>query len=188
MDFEKLSKQEKAIAVAKDVLLQMSKNVYIPNTGSYINGLEHTAETHSSIKDNFDKIKSCSVCAIGSMLLSATHLGNKLSFEELFVGSHVTTVEQLASPKVGELLSSMFDDRTLFLIEECFEGGYDFRTDEFENPTRYSVNVRGLDTSMITSDEIEKCNSFNMMYGNNSPIALKEICENIIRNNGLFIL
>ena len=187
MEFEKLSKEEKAVAVAKDILLQLNQKVYKPCRGSYISGLRSSIES-GSIKDNFDKIETCQVCAIGSFLLSSTHLYNKLDFEDL---SHMyITLDELSNIKIINLLSSIFDDKTLFLIEECFESDYHFEYgyNRFEQPDRYSVDIKNFDIANLTEYEIEQCQDFYEKHGNNSLLVLKAICNNIIDNNGQFIL
>ena len=82
--FNKLSKKQKAVLVAKDVLAQLKCGKYTPKTASYIKIYDENFQPiEGSIKDNFDKVPQCHVCAIGATLLSATHLGNVLEFKDI---------------------------------------------------------------------------------------------------------
>ena len=178
-EFNNLPRKEKAVLVAKDIIEQIKIGRYIPNRGFYINDLRSTEmfSEDSVIRDAFNDIQECRVCAIGATILSATHLGNRLKVTDLNI-NYLVTVHKLRNPKVIKLLDSIFDDRTLLLIESCFEG---FIAED----DRYATKIKRYSYSYITSEVINKCNAFKEQYENTDD-RLIAICQNIITNGGEF--
>lgn len=182
--FNLLTKSEKVVLVAKDVISQIKAEKYIPNTGSYIGSI-HTKEIiKGDIKSNFNKIENCKVCALGSMLLSCTHLGNKLTIDNLDLNLSSIGSLDLEDEEIKSLFSSIFTPKQLALIEQAFEGNdgeiYIKRFDFF----RYSYDVLSTD---LTEQEWSDCNNFYYTY-DNDEVRLIAICKNIIKNKGKFVL
>ena len=191
-EFNALPNNEKAVLVAKDVLEQVKAEKYIPNTGTYIHVFGDGFNFEGSIKDNFDQIQQCKVCALGSMLMSSTHLGNTLTTSD--IDNYPEADDLRDSEKITELFSSIFTNKQLLLIETAFEGYSDFwgetkrqlekRHEEtpfqyYESSDRYSVET-------LTFEETLACEMFNRKYPDDDK-RLIAICRNIIRNKGVFM-
>jgi hypothetical protein len=188
--FNRLSVNEKAVLVAEDVLLQISAKRYTPKRGSYLI-VRGGYNFRGSIKDNFDTIQECQVCALGSMLMSSTHLGNLLTTEDLHHAP--SSWEMRRSEKVTQLFNSIFTNKQLLMIETAFEGYSRFnqktltqiKTDYKKNFIYDEPNAR-YSKEKLTFDETLACEMFNRKY-KDSEKRLKAICRNIIKNNGVFI-
>lgn len=190
--FNALPNNEKAVLVAKDVLVQIKAKIYIPYTGTYIHPNDGF-KFEGSIKKNFEKIPECKVCALGSMLMSSTHLGNILTTSD--IGNSPDVDDLRNSDKVSELFSSIFTDKQLLLIETAFEGYSEFmdwsysKTDIkriYKKDFRYEELSDRYSTETLTFDESLACEMFHRKY-NDDDKRLNAICRNIIKNNGIFI-
>jgi hypothetical protein len=185
-EFDALPKNEKAVLVAKDVLAQIKAKNYIPNTGSYVKPAEYVnkikdlgVKKGDDVRTNFDKLPVCKVCALGSMLLSCTRLGNRLTFGNLNFGdgSTGTSIRELDNPKVKKLFKSIFDGYQLLLIENSFES-------PSWSQDRYGSDVLGLS---LTDEDYSNCREFYLRYSNDDT-RMVAICKNIIKNKGTFKL
>lgn len=180
--FNKLSKARKAVLVAEDVLLQIKAKKYVPKTDKYIAIIGeyfYTRELNSrDIKTNFDIIPPCQVCALGSMLLSCTHLGNLLTFDDIIING--SGMRDINNDNVKKLFKSIFDDKTLTLIETCFENTEKFNTIGIDNFGKDVLDVE------LSEEELQKCYIFYSKYKTDQT-RLIGICNNIIKNNGVFI-
>ena len=188
--FNALPNNEKAVLVAKDVLAQIKADKYVPDTGTYIY-IQGGFDFNGSIKENFDQIEECKVCALGSMLMSSTHLGNILTTSDI---NRFPDADDLRrSEKVTELFSSIFTNKQLLLIETAFEGHTEFfgktkrqlKKTYQENFSYYEPYDRYANEK-LTFDETLACEIFHRKYDDNDK-RLNAICRNIIRNNGVFI-
>lgn len=173
--FSKLSKAEKRVAIAKDVLQQIRVGKYIADAGRYIYGVDapdiEDVYYESDIKKNFSKIKECKVCAMGACLMSATKFANKLKFQDIGSG-----ISDLNNPQVKSLFKSIFSPVQLLLIERSFEG----RT----GGSTVGCDVFGLD-EFDFNQQIEKCSDFYHEYPTDED-RLVGIMNNIIENKGTF--
>jgi hypothetical protein len=188
-EFDALPKNEKAVLVAKDVLKQIKLKKYIPNAGFYIKknwGIDDLKDLglkkKDDVRNNFDKIPQCQVCALGSMLLSCTKLGNRLTFNDVDIINGVR-IQRLNKPKIKKLFNSIFDGYQLLLIENAFEGS-SFTSD------RYAKDILG---HKLSDSDYNKCNKFYFMYGmyctdESTHNRMVAICKNIIKNKGTFVL
>lgn len=203
VSFSKLSKPQKRVAIAKDVLMQIKRGKYIAGTGSYITnvkveGVRGNAEGYfgkiksQPIKENFAKIQECTVCAMGACLMSITKFENKLDFGE--VGSGVSAIN---NEKVKELFSSLFEPLQLLLIERAFEGDSGgtlvaeqlFNLDECDSDIRKQVIKCEKFYQRFTENE-DKLSDYELteQREKNDELRLTAIMENIIRNKGTFKL
>jgi len=173
--FNKLSRQEKAVLVAKDVLAQLKTKRYTANAGSYIKDTIKE-DFKGSIQKNFNKIKECKVCALGACLLSSTKLGNILTTDDLYLSDYSSVgVSDLDNKNIKKLLKSIFTPSQMYLIESAFEG-FSYDSD------RVAVDI----FKQKCNDKIEHVvNSFHRKYDNDKE-RLIAIMENIISNNGVF--
>jgi hypothetical protein len=189
--FNELSKDKKAVLVAKDVLAQIAANKYMPNTGAYVH-FDYEIDFEGDIKSNFDKLPQCSVCALGSMLLSCTNLVNILT-TDIIINDRIGHYE-LKNDDVKELFSSIFSDKQLLMIETSFEGYSDWESytisyikDWFKQDFYYSeASDRYADDERLIFEETLDCQALFLKFDSDQE-RLEAICNNIIRNNGIFI-
>lgn len=199
-EFYKLSREDRAVLVAKDVLSQLAAKKYVPQSGTYIEFTDGVSRK-GQIKDEFSSIEKCKVCALGSIIMSSTHFGNRLTFEGLGAQSCMTTNEEL--PAVSELLKSVFDPHMLLLIETAFED-YSPRLSD-EDSFSYYNNIRYAHYfgETLSFEECVKCHEFYESfskyndsdddfdgddYSEDSENRLFAIMKNIIDNKGNFVL
>ena len=184
-EFHKLPKSEKAVLVAKDVLKQISIGRYKPQAGRYIGDLviSDFSDSNAQINEKFDSIKSCTACALGSILLSCTHLGNKLLFSDIgIIGKRKQVgIGNLKNANVVDLFKDIFSKKQLLLIETAFEGfnGSSYGDDQMSD--RFGEYLGKI----LSKSEAKACDKFTEKY-NNDYDRLVAICENIIENNGKF--
>ena len=189
--FNKLSKAKKAVLVAQDVLAQIATNKYVPNTGAYVR-FEYEIDFEGDIKSNFDKLPQCSVCALGSMLLSCTNLGNILT-TDIIINGRIGHYE-LQDDDVKELFSSIFSDKQLLMIETSFEGYSAWECWTVSDIKKHSKAFfsyfecagRYADDERLSFEETLACQKLFLSF-DSDQYRLEAICNNIIKNNGIFI-
>lgn len=121
--FNKKTKLEKRVAIAKDVLLQLKANKYIATRGVYLHAdkpiadIPHYGEVQLQpilLKNNAPK---CEVCARGAMFCSAVRLGNNFN-----INRHNTSCEKrIYSASFENIEKSIFSSSIISKIEEYFE-------------------------------------------------------------------
>lgn len=200
-EFNALPKNEKAVLVAKDVIIQLQNQKYLAETSRYISDVYLSPDfNHSSNKklnEQFDKIEYCTVCAIGGMLLSCTHLGNKLTNQDFDI-MRSSTIDELANIKVVSLFNSIFHAKTLLMIETAFEGYWNWNELSSEQIKKEKKDFKFKDDAYkfasdvlnfndLSFEETYKCEMFYRKYKNDKNRMIK-ICENIIENKGTFKL
>lgn len=192
-EFNALPNNEKAVLVAKDVLEQVKANKYIASVGIYLYVFGGGFKFDGSIKENFDQIQQCKVCALGSMLMSSTHLGNILTTSD--IDNYPEADDLRDSEKITELFSSIFTNKQLLLIETAFEGYSDFWALNKRQIKKYYQEVFTYNETSdryaegkekLTFEETLACEMFNRKYDEDEK-RLNAICRNIIKNKGVFI-
>jgi len=180
-EFIALPVGKQRVEIAKDILKQIEWDIFIPQTGAYVERLtidgvnpdSFSDLSEESVQDKYERIESCKVCAIGACVLAATKYKNKVIFADVTSSAHVFK----ASENIREVLSDVFTAKQLLLIECSFEGFL---------LGRNSFAVDTLDKSVeLTEAEGEACLRFNHKYENDTEI-LVAIMENIVKNNGRF--
>lgn len=199
--FYSLPKEQRAVLVAKDVLAQIKKEKYIPTRGNYITIKKiKNVKSNSQINKSFSKIKECEVCALGSMLMSCTHLGNRLTFKDIYIDLEDELEEygyaaSLINNSVTELFKEIFDFHSLLLIETAFEGYSDWMNLDEEQIEMQKENWRYAEEAIRFAEKetlsYKECVAAHSLYNRHiedEEGALREICLNIIKNKGKFIL
>ena len=181
--FSKLSKPQKRVAIAKDVIAQIKIGRYVANVGAYIdsinfkNDLEMGEMKNKDIQKNFGKIENCTVCAMGACLMSATKFANKLNFRD--IGG---STDDLDNKKVKDLFSKLFSPEQLLMIETAFEGEGESWNDE----SRVAYDLFNLNKGYFKgSDMLRASDSFGNGYEEDDE-KLIAIMQNIIDNKGTF--
>lgn len=180
--FTKMTRTEKRIAIAQDVILALKKDRYYASPGTYCDLVfnhgkdlvEGKVELQTLLHDGV--VQQCDVCAIGSLFMSKVFLGNKFKVK---VGEDYDGDTELKEG-IGDrgiatkALKGIFTVRELKYIEYCFEG-CDI-SDTFTNENKkFHEKVK---------------NFYSQYYSNYSPSEdrMIGIMENIIKNKGKFIL
>jgi hypothetical protein len=190
--FNKLSKAKKAVLVAQDVLAQLNANKYTAQTGVYVR-FDDEIEFEGDIKSNFDKLPRCSVCALGSILLSCTNLGNVLT-TDIIDDYRIGHDELQDDDGVKKLFSSIFSDKQLLMIETSFEGYSawecwtvsDIKKHSKIGFSYFEAFDRYADGERLSFEETLACQKLFLKYDSDQE-RLEAICNNIIKNNGVFI-
>lgn len=186
-EFKKMSKAEKRVAVAEDVIAQIKAEVYTPESGTYVR-FEHTSKAvekgYYSLGDLYAKpadlmmdegMLNCNVCAKGAMFLS--HIRKD---------SDECTVSQAADGGDEQIienrLTDLFSEEQLDLIEAAFETEAHHYTDD--HGTDDDFNEDGDPKRGTIGAKAER---FGDKYSTDQR-RLMAIMRNIIRNKGTFKL
>jgi len=160
--FKSLTKAEKKIAIAKDILTQLKIKKYKANSGSYIKLNYYEFDLEDDIQSNFDKIK-CDVCALGSAVMSCIKYTNNVKFNDVYSSQGEVFTE----------LIKIFTKKELVLMEYCFEG---FVTDFAGVSDKWGI--------LLSEKGIEKTRSFYEKY--TDPDKRLKAIMNIVIKNGKF--
>ncbi len=169
LKFEQLSKAEKRVAICKDALKQLKTNRFKAKQGDYLYiRYGESVEDNNSFQKIFKKDKeiACVGCAMGSLFLSTTVLGNRSTVKDM----------ENEGPSIGNLIddeikfsnkfNTIFTKNQLKLIEIFFENW-------------------GLDAQDLGYSE-KDCRSFYHSY-QSSHFRLIAILQNIVKNKGTFV-
>jgi len=155
------------VAIAKDVLAQLRSKRYIAEEGDYVDFSNWSdINEEEDIQSNFNTIKECKVCALGSAALSCIKYTNNSSFEDA----------QYQRENFWDQLLKVFTKKELVLMEYAFEG---FKGDSSGKANDWKVK--------LPYKLIDKTLAFCEKYKNQNK-RLKAIMKNIIENEGKFIL
>lgn len=176
---KKLTKKERRIAVAKDVLKRMSKRTI--KKGCFL-GTEEEFPVKPLVnlqKQITTLEKRCEVCALGSCLLSQIRLFNKIEVSDIAT-KHDATDEfispDVTSDKILDLLKNTFTPTQMCLIEAVFEMD--------DRPTTYfELPISLLNVHFYT--KLELAVDFGVKFDNASE-RLTAIMKNLIANDGEF--
>ncbi len=170
--FNKLTKAEKRVAIAKDVLAGLASGKLIADSGTYceINRNEkadfETTNLQTLLKSK--TVDSCAVCGVGSLFVSLVKKTNKFN-----IGDGETTL--LFSEDIYAKLHAFFTDKQLALIECAFEG-------------EEIANEWNEDGEELSGNELNKCQEFYDQNCDSDYGRLVAIMKNIIKNKGTFKL
>lgn len=184
-----LSKEEQKVIIAQDVLDQIAARRYIANTGCYIRRMNGSYTSYEDdIKENWDKIYSCEVCAIGACLMSITHYKNKLKFNQ-------TPSCKYDWDKIyTELLTSVFTPEEVTIMEIMFEGVYEEGIDNIGRDILYyntdsETTKKAIAWCEERRDEDNKDNEDRKEEKEKEDEqVLTAIMENIISNKGNIVI
>lgn len=125
INFDKLTKMQQRVVIAKDLIARIQAKTFLPSSGTYLmpkrgewfrglDGLSRTTEVRDALKG-----KACRGCEIGGLFLCAVDRHNKLRLGDL------GAVEENAQG-FNEYLRRWFSEEDLALLEQAFEGWYEF--------------------------------------------------------------
>lgn len=182
-EFIRMSKAQKRIAIAKDVLVQLDAEkmkagdtyceIQFESLKSEEFGLKEYVSKKVELQTLLPKVKKCKVCAIGSMFISKVALGNqcKVDVEDYFgEGKAIVDSNLNDDDMIIRNLKGIFTKTELRYIEYAYEGR----------------DVDGSFTSRSENfhDTVEK---FYKSFRSRT-FRLRAIMENIIKNEGTFKL
>lgn len=181
-----MKKQEKAIAIAKDVLkrLKLEKLSLARRTGFIVP--KGKFPTTGSLQEQIDKAEAnCQVCALGGMFLSHVRLHNGIQCDNVCDGS-------FNFRQISLELKQIFSLKTLALIEGVFEGKLLRIADVL---SIRSINVGDVNDMQKRIKDyhnaiVEKARKGKKLLSAKAKTRalMTEICRNIIRNSGEFVL
>lgn len=124
-----MTKKEKRIAVAKDALLQLKREVYLATRGVYFDG--PLRQNMNLIDDDQQQAKpfllkseaKCAVCARGAILLSTIRKYNNCTIGALDLFDESVSYE-LFGDEALELMESAFELSTIFVTDSSEEKAY----------------------------------------------------------------
>lgn len=127
--FAKMSKSEKRVAIARDVIAQLDVKKLVAQSGTWLTsgGDDDFIPTYSGddeLQKVFSKVESCTGCALGGMFLCAVQKADNLKIKNL---SAYNEEQDYNIPVEGtdlmKYLKKFFDNDQLELIENHFENG-----------------------------------------------------------------
>lgn len=183
-EFAKLTNTTQRIKIAEDVLAQLKAKAYAATQGTYcsIKGISLWANRGKELRDAVETkaVESCTVCALGSMFMSAIRLGdnckvtNSVSMYngESEEGNYIAVGGDLIHDRIHQIFGQ---DRRL--IESAFEGA-DMDLEDY---------IDANPELELDFDQLERdCIDFYEVYPEDDE-RLAAIMKNIIRNEGKFI-
>lgn len=159
--FDKLSKKEKRIRVAQDVIDRISLSQLTPRAGNFciFNEIPLEVEKEEKLSERLKSLElKCTVCAKGGLFLSYIGIVNNYNTSPLATNLYG---ESIQSDEMKQLME-VFDAKQLAMIETAFERSY------------FSWNAP------LSYYEIQDCKDFGYRFDNSSQ-RLIGICENIIK-------
>lgn len=167
--FAQMTRRERAVAVATDVIEQLDKKrgSYRLN-GGYLGQNDGTAlfPVGGDLQQCADQAqRSCSVCAIGALLISKARLFNHVPISRLAATNFYGEPGQLGAGRdtIIELLDGVFTESQAAMIEAAFET-----------------------TNVFTSMDASKAVAFGLQHQRSHKARLRAIMQNIVDNDGVF--
>lgn len=155
--FLKMTKAEKRVAIAKDVIAQIEVRRLVPKNMTFLDipeapeSLENDA---NELRDVLLTVPTCEVCAKGALFVCAVERMDKLTVGQYTIGADRDYMLKLFTPKQWDL------------IESAFEGWS-------------SIFVDGM---IVNTPKVEK---FSDQYPDPAD-RMVAIMKNIIKNHGTF--
>jgi hypothetical protein len=128
--FASLTKAQKRVAIAKDVLLQLRLEHINAVSGVYLDFPEAKQNDVGECLVDSDapvsavyNVRDCDVCAKGALFLSAARVKKGKTMRDLMITHDSGNVDAnaLNDNSIVRYLSDIFDDQQLWLIEAAFE-------------------------------------------------------------------
>jgi hypothetical protein len=181
-----VTKAEKRVEIAKDVLKQIKADKYKPMCGVWFRdstgkGLDdfldyNTGQRIDAKKDVVEKlVGTCKVCALGSLFISAIDKYNHTKLDPASgCEAEIFTAVDRNNP-----LTKWFTARQMLLIENTFENEC--------GAWCSSVVLNEKEYLAWDMEVIPAIKEYNSKYPNPTD-RLKAIMNNIVRNKGTFVL
>jgi hypothetical protein len=167
--FSKMTKAEKRVAIAKDVLIQIKKGISIPTTDNYFGGLSGKICNLTYEKEELQNIlpeSKCEVCAKGALFIA--DILRRDNFQ-------IDRNTNIYGGTIHKRLTDIFTRNQLDLIETAFEKNV------IEDENKYLV-INYVERTEVAKAAIR----FGRRYTTEKN-RLIGIMNNIIKNKGIFI-
>lgn len=167
-EFNKLSKAEKRVVIAKDALAQLRLNKWSARMGLYVqfgNGINVANKENAQLCKILPKGGKCEVCARGALFLSAVRKFNDFKVSQLELAYEQDEVRDIGSYEFRKYELGFFTRAQIKLIEAAFEG-YDFISSSWPKAVQ------------------DGCRHFYENF--TTQTRLEAILKNIVRNKGTF--
>ncbi len=173
--FNSLTKPQKRVAIAEDVIKQIKAKKYTAKESTYLY-ISTTVEDEEQLQSNFNNVQ-CDCCALGGLFLSEVKFNNSCTIGE--------ANDYDFDVKGDTRLQKYFSIEQLILIEAAFECWDAYRL--LHNNTidsGYGFNLK-LNELKLTEEDINKACKFgdSFYYEKDKLIA---ILQNLIQNKGTF--
>lgn len=160
----KLTKAQKRVLIAKDVLKQIAAETYLLQKGNYVSAVRGSNSWNQSrVLKNKTR---CKVCACGAAVLSSLRLFNKFTVRNMDASDGGVN-------GVLTVLGDVFEYGQIALIEAAFEGCNSCISDTIK------------DDSYEWEEKMNTANGFCRSTAA-APEKAKAIFKNIITNKGTF--
>ncbi len=120
--FAKLTKSEKRIQIAKDVLRHIKTKRIAPANCVIVERDLLLNNSGKELQKVFEKAKGCEACAVGSLFLSLIDRENECLINDKVCGFNRSGDFKLRDYSL-QRLSKYFDKKQIFVIENAFESG-----------------------------------------------------------------
>lgn len=160
--FDKKTKAQQRVIIAKDVILRISLGKIKPKTRVFcrLPNIFKGEENYDLKSFVLSKTRSCEACAKGGLFMSFVGINNNFTRQGHYLSSCMDSDSMKA-------LSTIFSKKQLAMIETAFE------------------KTTSFGTSDTSSYEDDKSEAFGAKY--DSPKKrLKAIMQNIVKNKGTF--
>lgn len=125
--FDKMTREQKAVAIAKDVLKHL-RYTNFNNSQHYCEGvvkLPVNTNVNTNMQPHVNVLRKCNVCAIGGMFLSYIHLFDQVVFSDVgyLESSEISALPVIHTTRttISDKLQDIFSSLQLGEIEEAFE-------------------------------------------------------------------
>lgn len=169
--FHALTKEERCVLVAQDVLLRIRTKEYTPISNTYIDIDAADAETKILPKSGQESLQAaveegvkCHVCAIGASFMSTVRLGNNATIASLDAPNRELVETASAALTTNEL-------RAMELVVEKSALLSDFTLDTVMALVRYRKKLIGR---------------FDGSNTQTATMIIKALMKNVIKNGGSF--
>ena len=148
-DFSKMSKLEKRVVLAKDVIAQIEAKRYTARLGTYLDIRDKKVERYTE-RSSLDKTKIgeknvvCEVCAIGSLFVSNAILSNKKLTDD--DDKMLSSLRSIFSKKDMRTLEYLFEGRD---IDDMFEAKTPKNIQIKKDIAKYRVGQRGAEQRLV---------------------------------------
>lgn len=195
--FMKLSRANRAIIIAKDVIKQIKLKLYKSNH-SYSTALGRMI--HDPKDDAAELLRTqnivCQGCARASLFISAVKYKNKINIGDVEDGGFEYQTYSDFSTVATDYLSGEFTPEQQALIENAYEDGRkygdglftDIRLDKRQTNRKYkafNANIKLAKAFKIKT--VSKWRTLDRKTrGKKDDYVLTQICKNIVKNSGIF--
>ncbi len=180
--FDAMTKPEKRVRIAQDVLDQIRTSRIIPTSGIYLTNMigkgdspgasnsvlyVSPQEVDKEISEVFAKMKSCNACALGSVFVCAVDRADKLKLKDLYGEDELKSSDQMEKIDISEKA----DQSEMHEYLKKF-----FSLDQLE----------AIEAAFECDESDSKFNSYDYNNIDDDTLRLERVMKNIIRHKGTF--